>query len=211
MMNTITTRLFITRHGETEWNLQGRVQGSKDSNLTNKGIMQAKKLGKYLEETPIDIIYTSTSGRAVSTSKIIADKRSIDIVQIEQLKEMNMGIWEGLTHDLISEKYEEMHETFWNTPHLLIDHPGESFEELRERVVRSVLEIVQVNEGKNILIVAHGIVLNVIMGYFEKRPLEKLFHEPHMLSTCLNEVEVDGENYTIIRYAETDHYALDVS
>lgn len=42
-MNTKITRLFITRHGETEWNLQGRVQGSKDSNLTNKGIMQAKK------------------------------------------------------------------------------------------------------------------------------------------------------------------------
>lgn len=92
------------------------------------------------------------------------------------------------------------------------NHPGESFKALKERVVGAVLKIVQANEGKkNILIVAHGIVLNVLMSYFENRPLEILFHEPHMLSTCLNEIEVHGENYTIIRYAETDHYGLDVS
>ncbi len=210
-MNTKTTRLFITRHGETEWNLQGRVQGSKDSNLTNKGIMQAKKLGKYLEDTPIDRIYTSTSGRAMHTSKLIAAKRTIDIVPMEQLQEMNMGIWEGLTFDEISKKYEEMYKTFWQSPHRLKNHPGESFKALKERVVGAVLKIVQANEGKNILIVAHGIVLNVLMSYFENRPLEILFHEPHMLSTCLNEIEVHGENYTIIRYAETDHYGLDVS
>ncbi|QUI23783.1 histidine phosphatase family protein [Vallitalea pronyensis] len=209
-MNTEVTRLFITRHGETEWNLERRVQGSRDSKLTKKGIMQAKKLGKYLADTPIDIIYTSTSGRAVDTTKLITGKRSIDIVPMEQLQEMNMGIWEGLTFDEIGRKYEDMYDTFWQTPHLLKEHPGESFNSLKERVLGALLKIIQANEGKNILIVAHGIVLNVMMSYFEKRPLEKLFHEPHMLSTCLNEVEVQGDNHNIIHYAITDHYALDV-
>lgn len=205
-----TTRLFITRHGETCWNLEGRVQGSKNSNLTDKGVMQAKQLGKHLQDTPIDIIYTSTSGRAIHTSEVIRGERDLEIISLEDLKEMNMGIWEGLTFTTIREKYGKMHETFWNAPHELTEYPGETFEALEKRVMTTLQRIIEDNEGKSVLIVAHGIVLNVIMGYFDGRPLARLFHEPPMLSTCLNEVEIQDGQHHIIQYAETDHYGIEV-
>lgn len=204
------TRLYLTRHGETQWNLEGRVQGSKDSQLTNKGIIQATQLGKYLEEERIDIIYSSSSDRAYNTAKIVAGHRKIPIIKLDKLKEMNLGIWEGKTFDLISKDYKEMHEIFWNKPHLLCEFPGESFDEFRERVVTSVSDIIYNNKDKNILIVAHALVLKFVMSYFENRPLEKLFHEPFMHSTCLNEVEITDDRYNIVRYAQTNHYNIDV-
>ena len=202
------TRLYITRHGETEWNLQGRVQGSKDSDLTNKGKEQATKLRKYLEGTSIDVIFSSSSGRAYNTARIIAENREIDIIKSDGLKEMHLGIWEGKSFDSIKEDYKEMHETFWNKPHLLKEFPGETFDDFRKRVVGTVLQIVEEHEGKKIMIVAHALVLKILMSYFEERPLEKLFDEHFMHSTCLNEVEIDGTDYRIIRYAETPHYDI---
>lgn len=205
------TRLYLTRHGETEWNLEGRVQGSKDSKLTEKGIIQATKLNKYLEEINIDIVYSSSSGRAYNTAKIVAGDRDTKVIKLDGLKEMNLGIWEGKSFDVICEDYKEMHETFWNKPHLLKEFPGETFDEFRERVVGTVLQIIEDNKGKDILIVAHALVLKFLMSYFEKRPLERLFNEPFMYSTCLNEVEVEGNDYRIIRYAQTHHYDIEVS
>lgn len=204
------TRLYITRHGETEWNLQGRVQGSKDSNLTTKGVTQATQLGKYLTKTHIDVIYSSSSGRAYNTARIIAENRQIDVIKLDGLKEMHLGIWEGKTFDIIREDYTQMHETFWNKPHQLKEFPGETFDEFRDRVVSTVLHIVEKHRGKDILIVAHALVLKILMSYFEDRPLEKLFDEPFMHSTCLNEVVIEDSEYRIIRYAETPHYDIDV-
>ncbi|MCT4598068.1 MAG: histidine phosphatase family protein [Vallitalea sp.] len=204
------TRLYLTRHGETQWNLEGRVQGSRDSQLTKKGIVQATQLSKYLEDVHIDIIYSSSSDRAYNTAKIVGENRQIPIIKLDGLKEMNLGIWEGKTFDLIRKDYKEMHETFWNKPHLLCEFPGESFDEFRERVVNSVLDIINNNKGKNILIVAHALVLKFVMSYFENRPLDKLFHEPFMHSTCLNEVEITDSEYKIVKYAQTNHYDIEV-
>ncbi|QUH31069.1 histidine phosphatase family protein [Vallitalea guaymasensis] len=204
------TRLYLTRHGETEWNLIKKVQGSRDSNLTQKGIIQATKLGKYLENTNIDVIYSSSSGRAYNTAKIIAGNRNIEVIKMDDLKEMNLGIWEGKTFEVIKEDNEEMYDTFWNKPHLVKEFPGESFSEFEKRVVGTVLDIAESNKGKDILIVAHALVLKVVMSFFENRPLEKLFEDHFMYSTCLNEVEILDGDYKIVKYNQTDHYDIEV-
>ncbi|GMQ57798.1 phosphoserine phosphatase 1 [Vallitalea sediminicola] len=204
------TRLYLTRHGETEWNLIKKVQGSRDSNLTQKGIMQATKLGKYLKNTDIDVIYSSSSGRAYNTAKIIAGNRNIEVIKMDGLKEMNLGIWEGKTFEVIKEDNEEMYDTFWNKPHLVKEFPGESFSEFKKRVVGTVLDIAESNKGKDILIVAHALVLKVVMSFFENRPLEKLFEDHFMYSTCLNEVEIMDDEYKIVKYNQTDHYDIEV-
>ncbi|GKX31946.1 phosphatase [Vallitalea longa] len=205
------TRLYLTRHGETQWNLIGKVQGSLDSGLTEKGIMQAVKLGKYLDNTNIDIIYSSSSNRAYNTAKAITGDRKIKIIKSDKLKEMNLGIWEGKTFEYIEKEYTDMFDTFWNRPHLVKEFPGETFSEFRKRVVGAVLEIIDNNKDKDILIVAHALVLKVVMSFFENRPLERLFEDHHMYSTCINEVEIVDNNYKIVRYNETPHYDIEVS
>ena len=205
------TRLYLTRHGETEWNLNRKVQGSLDSNLTQKGIMQATKLGKYFDDTNIDIIYSSSSNRAYNTAKLIKGDRNIEIITSDKLKEMNLGIWEGKTFEYIEKEYSTMFNTFWNKPHMVEDFPGETFNECKERVVGAVLDIVNNNKDKDILIVAHALVLKIVMSYFENRALENLFDDHHMYSTCINEIEIIDNDYKIIRYNETPHYDVEVS
>jgi len=205
------TRLYLTRHGQTEWNLEGRMQGSKNSNLTSKGIEQAMQLGKWLESTHIDIVYSSSSGRALHTTKLIVGGRDLPIVPLDELKEINLGPWEGETFDVIKEKYDEQYQSFWNTPHLLKDFPGETFEEFKTRVVSAITKIANENEGKDVLVVAHALVLKFLLSYFENTPLEKLFDDRIIHPTSLSIVEVKNNNFEIVKYGDTEHYTVKIS
>ena len=205
------TRLYLTRHGQTEWNLEGRMQGSKNSNLTSKGIEQAMQLGKWLEATHIDIVYSSSSGRALHTTELIVGDRNLPIVSLDELKEIHLGPWEGETFDVIKENFYEQYEAFWNTPHLLKDFPGETFENFKTRVVSAITKIVNENEGKDVLVVAHALVLKFILSYFENTPLEKLFDDRIIQSTSLSVVELNDNKYEIIKYGDTEHYNIKIS
>lgn len=95
------TTLYLTRHGETKWNVEKRMQGWQDSPLTEKGRQDAKRLGKRLEAVELAAIYTSTSGRALETAELVRGGRLIPIYQDERLREIQLGDWEGKTHDEI--------------------------------------------------------------------------------------------------------------
>jgi len=111
-------KIYITRHGETEWNIEGRLQGRKDSRLTALGEKQAEWFEKRLNKVQIDIIISSSSGRALRTAEIIRGKRNIDIVPNDNLREIYLGQWEGLFHAEIKEDWPEEQRNFWKYPHL---------------------------------------------------------------------------------------------
>lgn len=202
------TRLYLVRHGQTEWNIEGRMQGSKDSPLTDLGIYQAKQLGKSLEKVNIDIVYSSSSERTMNTAKIIVGKRKINILPTDELKEMNFGFWEGMTFEVIKEQYQELYQTFWNTPHLLRDCPGESFEQLKNRLVGFVNKVIQQHEGKDILLVTHGVALKMIINTFKGLDIKDIFQGEILKPTSLTVVEVENNNYNIVKYGDIEHYNL---
>jgi probable phosphoglycerate mutase len=202
------TRLYLTRHGQTEWNIEGRMQGSQDSPLTELGINQAIQLGRRLKDTKIDVVYSSSSGRAYNTAKLILGDRQINIIPMDELMEMNFGLWEGMTFDVIKEHHLEQYEAFWNTPHLLKEFPGETFEELILRGVAAINKIISDNEGKDILIVAHALTVKAILSHFENLPLEKLLDDRIIHPTSLTIVEINQDKYEIIKYADTSHYDI---
>lgn len=204
------TRLYLTRHGETEWNVERRMQGSKESNLTEKGRTQARQLGRRLDNTNIDVVYSSPSNRAFQSAELIVGNRDIEIIKIDDLIEMNFGIWEGMTFDVIKEKYGEQHKAFWETPHLLKEFPGENFKDFKQRVVATVTKIVGENEDKDVLVVAHALVVKILMSYFENTPLERLFDERIIQQTSLSIVEVKNNEFNIIKYGDTEHYSLEL-
>lgn len=203
------TRLFLTRHGQTVWNLEGRMQGSKDSELTDKGRFQALQLGRRMENVNIDVVYSSSSSRAFHTAKLILGERKIDIIKLDELKEMNFGIWEGMLFDDIQEEYPDEHYAFWNTPHLLKKCPGESFEAFKSRVAKTIEGIIKENEGRDILVVAHALVVKFIMSHFENIPLEKIFDDRIIQPASLCEIEIHGEHVRIVRYSDTEHYGIE--
>ena len=187
--------IYLTRHGETEWNIENRLQGSKDSELTASGISDAKLLSKKLAKVSFSKIYTSSSKRAVATANILKNNPSIPIIEEDNLKEINFGDWEGKTKKEINECFENEFESLWITPHLYdhSQHQGESLLDLRERVGNVIQNILNSNEEGNILIVTHAVVLATIVAHLKQSPIEKLWDLPYVHGTSLTIINFSGE------------------
>lgn len=200
------TKLYITRHGQTEWNLKGRIQGQKDSKLTTLGEKQAEWLGERLKNVEIDIIISSSSGRAIRTAEIIRGKRNIEIVPNDNLREIYFGQWEGLLHAEIEKRWPEEYRNFWNFPHLYKPVGGETFLQVLDRVSNEVEKIISKYEGKNILIVTHAVVLKALIAYFENKDLTDFWSGAFMYPACLNIVEIKKDSRNIVLQGDISHY-----
>jgi broad specificity phosphatase PhoE len=197
-------KIYITRHGETEWNTKGKMQGWSNSNLTEKGIENAKRLGESLKHIDFDSIYCSPLGRAVETAKHIKGDKDTQINIEESLKEMGFGCWEGVAHTEIEELHPVERYNFWNKPHLYKPIDGESFEQLFARV-KEVLEKIIGSGDENVLIVSHAVTLKAIYAIVKKTPLEELWNPPFMKDTCLSIIEVKDDEMRFILEADVSH------
>jgi probable phosphoglycerate mutase len=201
----MTTTIYITRHGQTEWNVEKRMQGWSDSPLTELGIQQAKWLEERLKDTKLDVIYSSPINRALSTANIVNSKRNIPIYTDLRLKEINMGIWEGLTQDEIQKSYSKELYNFWNVPELYKPYNGETFYQIRQRTEEFIKEIISKNIGKDILIVTHTITLKSIMCFFQNTLIEDFWGPPYIHPTSLTVVRAENQNFKVLLNADTSH------
>lgn len=156
-------RLYLVRHGESEWNILNKVQGQSDVNLTKKGIEQAKKIGERLIHEKIDMIFSSDLKRAFDTAKIIGKLLNLEVKSLEELREIRFGIWEGLTTKEIKDKYLNEHIVWMTEPHKLILPEAERLIDLQERLLGVVNSYIKKNENKNILIVSHGTSIKALI------------------------------------------------
>ena len=196
---------MITRHGETEWNKEGKMQGWRNSNLTQKGVENAEKLGNSLKNIEFEYIYCSPLGRAVETAKYIRGNKDTRIILIEYLKELSFGSWEGIENSEIEELYPEQYFNFWNKPHLYEHTDGESFENLIVRVRKALNEIINNSNGNNILIVSHALVIKAIYAIIKSYSLEEFWNPPFMHDTCLTVLETTDEGIKVILEADVSH------
>lgn len=198
-------RIYITRHGETQWNMEGRMQGWMNSDLTEKGIENAKRLGESLKDVNFGCIYSSPLGRAFDTAKHIRGNKKTEIVLEDNLKEMGFGLWEGMEHSKIEELYSEERFNFWNKPHLYKPIDGESFQELFNRVGEIFNSIIMENSYENILIVSHAVVIKAIYAIVKKIPLEDFWSHPFMYDTCLTLLETSEDGIKVVLEGDTSH------
>ncbi|OLS02517.1 histidine phosphatase family protein [Tissierella creatinophila] len=199
-------KLYIIRHGQTQWNIQKRLQGWNNSNLTQKGISDAMNLAERLKDIDFTHIYSSTQKRAIETAEILRKDRNIDIIKLEGLKEIGFGKWEGMEMDEVLEKYKDEFDIYLNKPHLYKPTlNGESYEEIFKRVRLSLDEILK-SGGEDILIVSHGVTIKILTSIIKNIPLEKLYTIDINKGTSLNICEVkenkiefivEGDNYHI--------------
>lgn len=206
-----TTIIYITRHGQTEWNTQKRFQGHQDSPLTELGAKQAVWLGESLKDVPIDLICASSSPRAVSTAEIIKGDRNIPIKRSDALKEINLGAWEGITQEEARSRDPLPYDRFWNDPESFEVEGGETFRQVAERAISELRDIQRMNVGKSILIVTHTVVVKLLMAYYENRPLRNLWDLPYIHPTCLCKIEIDQDNHEIVLHGDTSHYQEQVA
>ena len=144
------TTLYLARHGETDWNRELRIQGSSDIDLNELGRAQAQALAQELEHVELDAIYSSDLSRARQTAEAVAATHGLEVRLDARLRERAFGSWEGLTREDVRALPEGS------------KHDGESDDELRERVLEAIQAIADAHPGEDVLVVAHGGILNAL-------------------------------------------------
>ncbi|MEG1003660.1 MAG: histidine phosphatase family protein [Clostridium sp.] len=197
------TTIYLTRHGQTEWNIEKRLQGHGNSPLTAYGIDRAKELSKRIEELHIDSIYTSPIERAYKTACLLKGNKEVEIKTHDGLKEMNFGDYEGrITEEVMMENPK------WDINAIMKGNldmrapKGETLREVRNRVKETMEEIIAENEGKTILVVAHGITLKAIMAFFENEEKDNEV----MGQATLTKVVKDGDVFKIEFKNDGSHF-----
>ncbi|NRY58929.1 histidine phosphatase family protein [Clostridium beijerinckii] len=168
-------KLFLIRHGQTDWNLKGKIQGSCDIELNDIGIKQAEELSnKILEEGyKFSKIYSSLQRRAAKTAEILSHATNIDYILIKGLEEMNLGKWEGLSWTEVKEKYPIEYGKWYINRKYTKTPMGESYQDLLERVLPAMHKIINEN-SEDVLIVTHSAVIMSIQCYLTNTPFEEM-------------------------------------
>ncbi len=142
----MATTILLARHGETDWNREGRLQGHADPPLNDRGREQARELALRLAGVGLDAIYASDLRRALETAEVVAAAHALPVTRDAGLREIDVGSWSGLTREKIEERFPESHH-----------HDGETRDQHLSRVLRAVERIALRHGGADrILIVSHG-------------------------------------------------------
>ncbi len=154
------SRIFLVRHGETNWNKEGRFQGQINIPLNINGKDQAKKASRYLKEVSFNKAFSSSMDRPYETAKIILQNSpNLEITKIEKLVEISHGLWEGKLENEIKKQWPELLKIWHEKPEEVMMPEGESIKEVSERSVNAWEEICLSQKNKDLtLLVAHDAV-----------------------------------------------------
>ena len=157
------TKIIYIRHGQTEWNVQGRYQGQTDVHLTPLGIQQAEALAKFFPADRLDAIYSSDLARAMRTAEAVANRFRLTVQPRKDLRELHFGDWEGCSIPAIAEKWPHLvDDLFHHADRCAIPH-GETFRAVQQRATACIAELCKKHEDQTIAVVAHGAILRTLL------------------------------------------------
>jgi broad specificity phosphatase PhoE len=134
------TTLLLVRHGETDWNAVGRLQGHTDRPLSDFGRRQAQQLAERLDDEELEAIYSSDLARARETAALVGERLGLPVVLDPDLREKDWGTWEGLT----------------SVERDRVEFVGESTQAHQERILGALRRIAEVHPDGRVLVVTHG-------------------------------------------------------
>jgi probable phosphoglycerate mutase len=196
-----STRILLVRHGETDWNATGRIQGHSDTPLNGAGRIQARRAARQLAREPIRALYSSDLARAFETATIIGAPLGLTAVASPQLRERQYGAWEGLTAAEIQVRYPEQF-AMWRARSTDFAPPrGETGSELLTRALAELQTIAQRHLAEMVLVVTHGglcnVLINRILGNADGEQREFSFG-----NASIHRVDVTADQWSVISMNE---------
>ncbi|MDO5084542.1 histidine phosphatase family protein [Arachnia propionica] len=157
------TRIVMLRHGRTEWNGAGRLQGQADIALDAVGLAQAGEAARYFRDWHFDACYSSDLRRAMVTAETVAGGHDLEVVAESRLREINVGSWSGKTTAEVSQELPDFIDLYTRGVDFRRSATGETLAEMTDRVVPMVLEAAARHPGGQVLLVTHGLLISTVV------------------------------------------------
>lgn len=200
------TIIYLVRHAQCVGNVEKRLTGWHDYDLTKEGENQAKSLAKHLKNIKFDTIYASPFKRTINTVKIIADKNNLKINTCKNLSEMNFGSYDGYTW----EEVDKIDSTIMhNSKKEIMGIPEqETTKHVQDRMMKTMQKIAEENKGKIILVCSHGISIEAFLRRIDNIPFNKESKKYSQGNTSINIVEYCDGKFSIKGLNENKHLQM---
>lgn len=197
-------RIILVRHGETNWNLEGRYQGQEDTDLSSRGLKQAQLLAQGLQNVHLDVCISSPLKRSFLTCKACADLHGLPVTADTRLTEINHGTWEGELAGDIEARYPQEFKQWHTQPHLVQMPGGENLEDVRKRARAAFDEYAAKYEGQTLLVAAHDAVNKAIICDLLGLDMSRFWHIKQD-NCCINVLEYTGGVWRAVLLNSTTH------
>jgi alpha-ribazole phosphatase len=201
------TKVIFVRHGETLWNHSKRYQGHSDIPLNEKGLQQAKRVSEGLAQENIRAIYSSDLMRAAQTAEAIAKQHFLQPICMPEFREVNFGLWEGLTYEEIMTTWPEVLSSLYSKPGSMLIPEGESFYDVQRRTNIGLSSCIANHDEETIVIVSHGGTMRILLCTALRLEIEHMWslrQDP----TAINIIEYYKEATVVSLVNDTCHLKI---
>lgn len=197
---------IIIRHGYSLGNKEKRFSGQMNVPLDEIGFAQAESISKYIVENfKVDSIYSSDLCRAYDTVKPIADKLGLKVNKWKELREVDVGFWEGMLIEDVKIKFPESFEKYRTNPGTSRFDGGESYEDVMTRGQLAFEKIAKENDGKTVVVGTHGGVIRTLRAAWDNIPPENIKDIAHVPNASVSIAEYDNGNINWLQIGYSDH------
>ena len=199
------TRVYVVNCAQTTLDKKGVFQGSTGHQLSRQGIGDAKLLSTHLRDKEVDSFYSSPFEGAFKTASTLAAKHRRGVARSRDLRDMDYGEWTGKTVEELKESDPELLIAWQFKPHEHRMPGGETLQEVQERVVRTLENILSVEKGNGVCVVTHPIPVKAAMCHFMNDDLSIIWLGPRQDSTALNVIDFQEDKAQVQRVASLEH------
>lgn len=198
-------KIYLIRHGQTDWNVAGKIQGKTDIPLNETGKRQAACLAKGMEHRPVAQIFSSDLIRARETARAIGESQHVEVETLSGLEEIGFGKWEGMTLEQIQVIFPTEYEKWCENPVTVAPPGGESLSQIKERCRKVMEEILKMAKG-DFAIVSHGAMLAYVVEYLMRNDPND--QEIIVGNASITTIQYEPENETAVLIQANDQEHL---
>ena len=200
----MTARFIVVRHGETQWNIESRIQGHTDSPLTATGLSQAEAIAQRLAKESFDVLVSSDLGRAMHTAAAIARCCNHTVIADPRLRERSFGAGEGMTYGEVDYHWPDAFSRVRETDPDFAIPGGESRRRFHERIRDAFAALAREHDGRRVAVVCHGGVLAALYRLIHDIPVAR----PHAIpiaNASYNALSCDADAWTVEAWGDVAH------
>lgn len=199
------TSIYIVRHAETVGNIENRLTGRTDFEISTEGQNSIKALTNRLSNIKFDKFYASISNRTKETIRQLAELNKKEIIQLEELCEMNFGLYDGWTWEEVNKINPSIKLRQKKINEISGIPEQETMKEVANRMQICMTNIIKENEGNTILVCSHGVAIEAFLREILQVPFSQERERFCQHNTAVNEIEFNEKKFNVIKMADISH------